>query len=158
MVATPRRLDHERTGIRERHILKGKGLGTSQMGAEAGAGLLHKRPPAIKRLTLICATTTAGFRVFRDRELICDPGSGSKYRLLSTFRPDCSGIPLRAHGERRRSSSENRLARARSWWWATTRMARIIDYTDRAPCVLFGGRSRAVLVEPSKNGHGIRDT
>ena len=32
----------ERTGIKERHILKGKGLGTSHMGAEAVRGLLEK--------------------------------------------------------------------------------------------------------------------
>ena len=32
----------ERTGIKERHILKGKGLGTSHMGAEAVRGLLKK--------------------------------------------------------------------------------------------------------------------
>ena len=32
----------ERTGIKERHILKGKGLGTSHMGAEAVRGLLAK--------------------------------------------------------------------------------------------------------------------
>ena len=32
----------ERTGIKERHILKGEGLGTSHMAAEAVRGLLAK--------------------------------------------------------------------------------------------------------------------
>jgi 3-oxoacyl-[acyl-carrier-protein] synthase-3 len=37
-------------------------------------------------------------------------------------------------------------------------MSSIIDYTDRATCVLFGDGAGAVLVEPSTNGHGILDT
>jgi 3-oxoacyl-[acyl-carrier-protein] synthase-3 len=49
----------ERTGIRERHILKGKGLGTSHMGAEAVRGLLSKTGTAPGDIELlICATTT----------------------------------------------------------------------------------------------------
>jgi 3-oxoacyl-[acyl-carrier-protein] synthase III len=38
------------------------------------------------------------------------------------------------------------------------KMSSIIDYTDRATCVLFGDGAGAVMIEPSKNGHGIRDT
>jgi 3-oxoacyl-[acyl-carrier-protein] synthase-3 len=38
------------------------------------------------------------------------------------------------------------------------KMSSIIDYTDRATCVLFGDGAGAVLVEPSPNGHGILDT
>ncbi len=37
------------------------------------------------------------------------------------------------------------------------KMSSILDYTDRATCVLFGDGAGAVLLEPSKNGHGIRD-
>jgi 3-oxoacyl-[acyl-carrier-protein] synthase-3 len=38
------------------------------------------------------------------------------------------------------------------------KMSAIIDYTDRATCVLFGDGAGAVMVEPSKSDHGIRDT
>src|SRR6202048_2105000 len=49
----------ERTGIKERHILKGRGLGTSHMGAEAVRGLLKKTGTAPGEVDLlICATTT----------------------------------------------------------------------------------------------------
>ena len=37
------------------------------------------------------------------------------------------------------------------------KMTSVLDYTDRATCVLFGDGAGAVLIEPSKNGHGIRD-
>ncbi len=42
MVDTSDEWIRTRTGIRERHILKGTGLGTSDMGAEAVKGLLSK--------------------------------------------------------------------------------------------------------------------
>jgi 3-oxoacyl-[acyl-carrier-protein] synthase-3 len=38
------------------------------------------------------------------------------------------------------------------------KMSTIIDYTDRATCVLFGDGAGAVLIEPSQNGEGIMDT
>jgi len=36
-------------------------------------------------------------------------------------------------------------------------MSSIIDYTDRATCVLFGDGAGAVLLEPDENGYGIMD-
>src|ERR1041385_5199588 len=63
----------ERTGIKERHILKGKGLGTSHMGAEAVRGLLEKTNTAPKEVDLlICATTTPDFVFPSSANLICD--------------------------------------------------------------------------------------
>jgi 3-oxoacyl-[acyl-carrier-protein] synthase-3 len=38
------------------------------------------------------------------------------------------------------------------------KMSAIMDYTDRATCVLFGDGAGAVLIEPSANGYGIVDT
>src|ERR1700739_3921426 len=49
----------ERTGIKERRILKGEGLGTSHMACGAGKGLLEKTRTAPAEIDLlICATTT----------------------------------------------------------------------------------------------------
>ena len=49
----------ERTGIKERHILKGEGLGTSHMAAQAVRGLLEKTGTKPEEIDLlICATTT----------------------------------------------------------------------------------------------------
>src|SRR5947208_2898216 len=63
----------ERTGIKERHILKGKGLGTSHMGAEAVRGLLEKTATAPKEIDLlICATTTPDFVFPSTANLISD--------------------------------------------------------------------------------------
>ena len=63
----------ERTGIKERRILKGKGLGTSHMGAQTVRGLLQKTgtSPGDVEL-LICATTTPDFVFPSTANLICD--------------------------------------------------------------------------------------
>src|SRR5262249_17811650 len=37
------------------------------------------------------------------------------------------------------------------------KMSSVLDYTDRATCVLFGDAAGAVLVEPSPNGYGVMD-
>src|SRR5438105_14348920 len=63
----------ERTGIKQRHILKGKGLGTSHMGAEAVRRLLEKTGTLPKEIDLlICATTTPDFVFPSTANLICD--------------------------------------------------------------------------------------
>src|ERR1022692_984375 len=63
----------ERTGIKERHIQKGEGLGTSHMAAEAVRGLLQKtgtKPEDVD--LLICATTTPDMQFPSTANMICD--------------------------------------------------------------------------------------
>src|SRR3954449_13611308 len=63
----------ERTGIKERRILKGEGLGTSHMAAEAVRGLLDKTATTPDTIDLlICATTTPDFVFPSTANLICD--------------------------------------------------------------------------------------
>jgi len=63
----------ERTGIKERHILKGEGLGTSHMAAEAVRGLLQKTGTKPEEIDLlICATTTPDMQFPSTANLICD--------------------------------------------------------------------------------------
>src|SRR3954468_15294806 len=145
----------ERTGIKERHILKGKDLGTSHMGAEAVRGLLQKTNTAPKEIDLlICATTTPDFVFPSTANLICDMVG---VRNIGSFdiQAACSGflyaLTIAAQ------FIENGTAR-KVVVVGADKMSAIIDYTDRATCVLFGDGAGAVLIEPSRNGHGIRDT
>ena len=63
----------ERTGIKERRILKGEGLGTSHMGAEAVRGLLDRTATKPQEIDLlICATTTPDFVFPSTANIICD--------------------------------------------------------------------------------------
>ena len=145
----------ERTGIKQRHILKGEGLGSSHMGAEAVRGLLAKtgtKPEDIE--LLICATTTPDFVHPCTANLICDMVG---IRNVGSFdvQAACSGFIYA-------------LTVAQQFITAGTykkvivvgadKMSAIVDYTDRATCVLFGDGSAAVMLEPNLDGYGIMDT
>ncbi len=145
----------ERTGIKERRILKGEGLGTSHMGAEAVRGLFKRtgtKPSEID--LLICATTTPDFVFPSTANLIADMvglGPVGSFDVQAA----CSGFiyaisvasQFVATGQCRKVVVVG-----------ADKMSAIIDYTDRATCVIFGDGAGAVLVEPSPNGEGIMDT
>ena len=144
----------ERTGIKERHILKGKGLGTSHMGAEAVRGLLEKSGTPPKEVDLlICATTTPDFVFPSSANLICDMVG---IRNIGSFdvQAACSGFlyALSIATQFIENGKAKKVVVV-----GADKMSSIMDYTDRATCVLFGDGAGAVLLEPSKNGHGIVD-
>ena len=145
----------ERTGIKERRILKGKGLGTSHMGAEAVRGLLAKSGTLPKEVDLlICATTTPDFVFPSTANLICDMVG---VRNIGSFdvQAACSGFlyALTIATQFIENGKAKKVIVV-----GADKMSAIIDYTDRATCVLFGDGAGAVLLEPSRNGHGVRDT
>jgi 3-oxoacyl-[acyl-carrier-protein] synthase-3 len=145
----------ERTGIKERHILKGEGLGTSHMAAEAVRGLLQKTgtKPADVDL-LICATTTPDMQFPSTANLICDM-VGVKNIGSFDVQAACSGflysLTIAAQFIANRTARKVVVVGA-------DKMSSIIDYRDRATCVLFGDGAGAVLLEPDENGYGILDT
>jgi len=145
----------ERTGIKERRILKGEGMGTSHMGAEAVRGLLKRTGTSPAEVDLlICATTTPDFVFPSTANLIADMvGLGP----IGSFdvQAACSGFiyaisiasQFVATGQCRKVVVVG-----------ADKMSAIIDYTDRATCVIFCDVAGPVLVEPSPNGEGIMDT
>ncbi len=144
----------ERTGIKERHILKGKGLGTSHMAAEAVRGLLKKTGTAPSEVDLlICATTTPDFVFPSTANLICDM---AEIRGVGSFdvQAACSGFiyALTIAAQFVENGGYRKVIVV-----GADKMSSIIDYTDRATCVLFGDGAGAVLLEPSRQ-HGIIDT
>jgi 3-oxoacyl-[acyl-carrier-protein] synthase III len=145
----------ERTGIKERHILKGEGLGTSHMGAEAVRGLLEKsgtRPDQID--LLICATTTPDMQFPSTANLICEMVG---IRNIGSFdvQAACSGFlySLSIACQFIAAGTARKVIVV-----GADKMSSIIDYTDRATCVLFGDGAGAVLLEAAENGYGIMDT
>jgi 3-oxoacyl-[acyl-carrier-protein] synthase III len=145
----------ERTGIKERRILKGEGLGTSHMAAQAVRGLLEKTATAPKDVDLlICATTTPDLVFPSTANLICDMVG---VRNIGSFdiQAACSGFvyALTIASQFIETGKARKVVVV-----GADKMSSIIDYTDRATCVLFGDGAGAVLLEPSTNGHGIRDT
>jgi 3-oxoacyl-[acyl-carrier-protein] synthase III len=154
MVDTSNEWIIERTGIKERHILKGRGLGSSHMGAEAVHGLLKKTGTAPGNVDLlICATTTPDFVFPSTANLICDM---TDIRDIGSFdvQAACSGFvyALTIAAQFIETGSYRKIVVV-----GADKMSAIIDYTDRATCVLFGDGAGAVLVEPNRK-YGIIDT
>jgi 3-oxoacyl-[acyl-carrier-protein] synthase III len=145
----------ERTGIKERHIQKGEGLGTSHMAAEAVRGLLQKtgtKPEDVD--LLICATTTPDMQFPSTANMICDM-VGVKNIGSFDVQAACSGFlySLTIASQFIANGAARKVVVV-----GADKMSSIIDYTDRATCVLFGDGAGAVLLEPSVDGTGIMDT
>ena len=145
----------ERTGIKERHILKGEGLGSSHMGAEAVRGLLAKTGTSPEDVELlICATVTPDFVHPCTANLICDMVG---IRNVGSFdiQAACSGFlyALTIANQFIAAGTYKKIVVV-----GTDKMSAIVDYTDRATCVIFGDGAGAVMVEPNAAGYGIMDT
>ncbi|MBO9615968.1 MAG: ketoacyl-ACP synthase III [Dyadobacter sp.] len=155
MVATNDEWIVSRTGIKERRILKGEGLGSSHMGAEAVKGLLAKtntRPEEID--LLICATTTPDFVFPCTANLICDMVG---IRNIGSFdiQAACSGFiyALTLGSQFIETGKYKKVIVV-----GADKMSAIVDYTDRKTCILFGDGAGAVLLEPDTSGNGILDS
>ena len=145
----------ERTGIKERRILKGEGLGTSHMAAEAVRGLLQKTKTAPAEVDLvICATTTPDFVFPSTANLVCDMVG---IRDVGSFdvQAACSGF---VYALTIATQFVETGKYAKVVVVGADKMSSIIDYTDRATCVLFGDAAGAILVEPSRGRYGVVDT
>ena len=154
MIDTSEQWIVERTGIKERHVLTGKGLGTSHMGAEAVRGLLAKTataPDAVE--LLICATTTPDFVFPSSANLICDM---CDIRNIGSFdvQAACSGFvyALSIAAQFIATGKYRKIVVV-----GADKMSAIVDFNDRKTCVLFGDGAGAVLLEPSRK-YGIIDT
>ena len=144
----------ERTGIKERRILRAKGAGTSHMGAQAVRGLLEKTGTAPDDVELlICATTTPDLVFPSTANLICEMCG---IRSIGSFdiQAACSGFvyALTVASQFIENKKFRKIVVV-----GADKMSAIIDYTDRATCVLFGDGAGAVMLEPNKK-YGIVDT
>ncbi|MBO0952480.1 beta-ketoacyl-ACP synthase III [Fibrella forsythiae] len=144
-----------RTGIKERHILKGEGMGSSHMGAEAVRGLLAKTNTAPEEIDLlICATVTPDYVFPATANLICDMVG---IRNVGSFdiQAACSGFlyALTVGTQFIESGKYKKVIVV-----GADKMSAITDYTDRTTCVLFGDGAGAVLLEAAEPGLGILDS
>jgi 3-oxoacyl-[acyl-carrier-protein] synthase-3 len=144
----------ERTGIRERRLLKGEGLGTSHMAAGAVRGLLEKTGTAPGEVDLlICATTTPDMVYPATANIVCEMVG---VRNIGSFdvQAACSGFVYALEVARQfvATGTHRKVVLV-----GADKMSSVLDYADRATCVIFGDGAGAVLIEPSSNGHGVID-
>ena len=144
-----------RTGIEERRILKGEGLGSSDMGVEAVKELCKKRGLDVSEIDcLICATVTPDMLFPATANIICDK-AGIKNAFSFDIMAACSGFlyALTTATALIESGRYKKVVLV-----GVDKMSSIIDYTDRATCIIFGDGAAAVLLEASEENVGVMDS
>ncbi len=144
-----------RTGIAERRILREPGKATSDMCVEAVNGLLKKRGINAHEIDLlICATVTADLIFPATAQIICDK-IGAKNAWGYDLNAACSGF---LYGLVTGSKFIETGSYKKVVVIGADKMSSIIDYKDRATCIIFGDGAGAVLLEPNEEGNGIIDS
>lgn len=155
MVDTTEEWIETRTGIKERHILKGEGLGSSDIAVQAILPLLKKKGIGPEEIELIiCATTTPDMQFPATANIIAD-----KIGAVNAWGYDvnaaCSGFifALSTGSKFIETGTHKKVLIV-----GVDKMSSIINYEDRATCVIFGDGGGAVLLEPDDQGNGIMDS
>ena len=143
-----------RTGIKQRHIENDPKKATSDMCVEAVNQLCKKRGISPEEIDLlICATVTPDMVFPATSNLICAK-IGAKNAWGYDLSAACSGF---IYGLATGSQFIETGRYKKVVIVGADTMSRIIDYTDRTTCVIFGDGAGAVLLEPSKDENGIQD-
>jgi 3-oxoacyl-[acyl-carrier-protein] synthase-3 len=155
MVDTTDEWIRSRTGIDQRHILKGEGKGTSDMCAEAVKGACEKRGISPEDLDLIIVCTVTPDHPFPATANIVSDKVGAKNAFSFDVNAACSGF---MYGLVTGSQFIETGKYKKVMVVGGDKMSSIIDYTDRATCVIFGDGAGAVLLEPNTEGYGLVDS
>lgn len=144
-----------RTGIKERRILKGEGLGTSDMAVHAVNGLLKKRGIDAKEIELIIfCTTTPDFTFPATANVLADK-IGATNAWGYDLQAACSGFIFGlSTGVSFIESGKHKKVLV----VGGDKMSSIINYQDRTTCIIFGDGCGCALLEPNEEGLGIQDS
>ena len=144
-----------RTGIKERRILKGDGLGSSDMGAEAIKGLLEKTNTKAEEIDLIICATATPDMIFPSTACIIADKIGATNCFAYDLMAACSGFlySLATASKFIETGTYKKVVVV-----GADKMSSIVDYTERSTCIIFGDGAGAVLLEPSDDGLGIQDS
>jgi len=143
-----------RTGIKERRILKEKGKGTSFLAIEAAKDLLKKSNTNPEDIDLvIMATATPDMPV-----AVTGVYVATEIGAVNAFSFDliaaCSSF-LFGMSTAAKYIESGRYKKV--LLIGADKMSSIIDYEDRATCIIFGDGGGAVLFEPNYEDFGIQD-
>ena len=143
-----------RTGIKERRILKGEGKGTSFMAIRAAQELIEKKNLDPKEIELvIVATATPDMQAAATAAFVATE-IGAVNAFGFDLEAACSsflfGMSVAARYIESGKYKKVLLIGA-------DKCSSMIDYTDRATCIIFGDGAGAVLFEPNEEGLGLQD-
>ena len=143
-----------RTGIKERRILKGEGLGTSYLAIQAAKDLLKKGNIDPLEIDLVLLATATPDMLVASTGVYVASQIGATNAFAYDLQAACSSF---LYGMSTASSYIESGRYKKVLLIGADKMSSIIDYTDRATCIIFGDGAGAVLFEPNHEGLGFQD-
>ena len=143
-----------RTGIKERRLLKEEGKGTSFMAIKAAQNLLEKANLDPKEIDLVIMATATPDMPVASTGVYVATEIGATNAFAYDLQAACSSFLFGM------STAAAYIASGRYkkvLLIGADKMSSIIDYTDRATCIIFGDGAGAVLFEPNTEGLGLQD-
>ena len=142
-----------RTGIRERHYAD-PGVASSHLGTEAAKKLLAAKGVSPEEIEMIVVATVTPDMLFPATACLIQDRIGAKKAWGFDLSGACSGFvyALTTGAQFVGAGTHKKVLVIGS-----DVMTSILDYKDRATCVLFGDGAGAVLLEPASDSEGILD-
>ncbi len=143
-----------RTGIKERRLLKEEGKGTSFMAIKAAQNLLEKANLDAKEIDLVIMATATPDMPVASTGVYVATEIGATNAFAFDLQAACSSF---LYGMSVASAYIASGKYKKVLLIGSDKMSSIIDYTDRATCIIFGDGAGAVLFEPNAEGLGLQD-
>jgi 3-oxoacyl-[acyl-carrier-protein] synthase-3 len=155
MVDTSDEWIRTRTGVKERRILKEPGKASSDLAIPAVQEILKKKNLDPLEIDCIVVGTVTPDMVFPSTANIIANKVGAKNAWGFDVSAACSGFlfSLETGASLIESGKYKKVIVV-----GVDKMSAIVDYTDRATCIIFGDGAGAVLLEPSTDNTGILDS
>ena len=143
-----------RTGIKERRLLKEEGKGTSYLAIKAAQNLLEKANLDPKEIDLVIMATATPDMPVASTGVYVATEIGATNAFAFDLQAACSSF---LYGMSTASAYIASGKYKKVLLIGADKMSSIIDYTDRATCIIFGDGAGAVLFEPNTEGLGLQD-
>ena len=143
-----------RTGIKERRILKEPNQGTSFMAVRAAKDLLHNANIDPKEIDMVIVATATPDMLVASTAVFTATEIGATNAFAYDLQAACSSF---LYGMSTAASYIESGRYKKVLLIGADKMSSIIDYTDRATCIIFGDGAGAVLFEPNSDGMGLQD-
>ncbi len=143
-----------RTGIKERRILKENGKGTSYLAIKAAQDLIKRGNINPADIDLVIMATTTPDMLVASTGVYVATQIGAVNAFAFDLQAACSSF---LYGMSMASAYIQSGKYKKVLLIGADKMSSIIDYTDRATCIIFGDGAGAVLFEPNQEGLGLQD-
>ena len=143
-----------RTGIKERRILKGENRGTSFMAIKAAEEVLQKSKINPEEIDLVIVATATPDIMVASTAVYVATEIGATNAFGYDLQAACSSF---LYGMSTAASYIESGRYKKVLLIGADKMSSIIDYTDRATCIIFGEGAGAALFEPDTEGLGLQD-